>query len=88
MTAEVQPYSGWRPRKMRRGYPEAQRNGSGGASKSTKNTRLSKTRVERHIYCSPHGHRTHPDIFERMTDKAYKLNGQRRPSSDSQSSSV
>lgn len=74
----VNHYTGWLPRYMRRGYSEARRNGSGGATKGSKATRLSKTKTDRHIYCSPHGYRSHPDIYRRMCERSDKLNGIRR----------
>jgi hypothetical protein len=74
----VNHYTGWLPRNLRRGYPEAQRNGSTGGAHAGKNRRLSKTRIERHIYCSPHGHRTHPDIYNRMCRVSDKLNNIKR----------
>jgi hypothetical protein len=74
----INHYTGWLPRYMRKGYPESRRNGSEGSAHGGKNRRLSKTRVERHIYCSAHGHRTHPDVYARMCRVSDRLNGIKR----------
>jgi len=74
MAVELPPYSGWRPRELRKG-----RGGAGkDAQSSSKRTRLSKAKADRVLYCSSKGHLHNPERYLELCAKADQINGMRR----------
>jgi hypothetical protein len=71
MAVEVAPYTGWRPRSMRKG-----RGGSGdtSASRNQKRSRLGN-RLDRNFFCWAKAPKSDPERYARLSKISDKLNG-------------
>lgn len=71
MALELPPYSGYRPHAMRVGRTSSDSN----ANRNGKRSRLSKSKADRVLYCSPKGYKQNPRRYAELSAIADKLNG-------------
>lgn len=71
MATEIPPYSGYRTPAMRFGRTSS----AGDNQKSGKRNRLSKSKYDKVLYCSPKGYKRDPKRYAELSAHADKLNG-------------
>jgi hypothetical protein len=71
MAIEIPPYSGYRPHGMRAGRASS----DSLANRNGKRSRLSKSKADRVLYCSPKGYKQNPRRYAELSAIADKLNG-------------
>lgn len=73
MALKLPPYSGWKPRALRRNKASV----DGLANRSGKRARLSKAKSDRVLYTSSKGYKHNPDRYRELCIKADEINGRR-----------